>query len=309
MQSPVCTEFTNPTERVIFHSERDANPFFHLFESFWMLCGRNDVAYLKELNSRMSYFSDDGVTFHGAYGYRWKEHFGTDQLETAINLLRNHPDTRRCVVTMWDPECDLHETEGGYKDLPCNTQLYFRVSAEKRLTLTILNRSNDAIWGAYGANAVHFSVLQEYVAAITGFTIGPMYTFTNNLHAYKETYSKVSQLADRARDPYRTVYECPYSAGIVKPHRLVNSPSNIQSEIQDFVGGRLEGSYQNKFFNLVAVPMRLAYNAWKHGTGERRYKEALHHIAQMPEDNDWRVASKEWLERRYKKWLDKNDQG
>ena len=43
---PVTTVCERPEERVLFHCERDANPFFHLFEALWMLAGRNDLAYL-----------------------------------------------------------------------------------------------------------------------------------------------------------------------------------------------------------------------------------------------------------------------
>ena len=43
---PVSTVYAKPWERVLFDPQRDANPFFHLFESLWMLDGRNDVATL-----------------------------------------------------------------------------------------------------------------------------------------------------------------------------------------------------------------------------------------------------------------------
>ena len=41
-----------------------------------------------------------------------------------------------------------------------------------RLQMTVHCRSNDIIWGTYGANAVHFSILQEYVAARIGVDLG-----------------------------------------------------------------------------------------------------------------------------------------
>jgi thymidylate synthase len=52
------------------------------------------------------------------------------------------------------------------------------------LDLTVLCRSNDVVWGAYGANAVHFSVLQEYLAGRIGVDVGVMYQFSNNYHGY-----------------------------------------------------------------------------------------------------------------------------
>ena len=60
--------------------------------------------------------------------------------------------------------------------------------------MSIVNRSNDMIWGAYGANAVHMSMLLEYMAAMTGFQVGIYYQISNNLHAYKKTLAKLDNM-------------------------------------------------------------------------------------------------------------------
>ena len=86
--SPVTTTYKRPEERVLFYKNRDANPFFHLFESIWMLAGRDDVKYLSNFNKRMEEYSDDGHTLHGAYGYRWREYFLTDQLDWIVLHLK-----------------------------------------------------------------------------------------------------------------------------------------------------------------------------------------------------------------------------
>src|ERR1043166_5799013 len=100
---PVITVYKNPLNRVLFSPMRNANPFFHVMESLWMLAGRNDLPWLTQFNGRFSSYSDDGgQTQPGAYGYRWRQHFRYDQLETIIVELKNNPATRRCVLTMWD---------------------------------------------------------------------------------------------------------------------------------------------------------------------------------------------------------------
>src|SRR5690606_9555427 len=99
---PVIVTYTHPRERVLLYTERDCNPFFHLYESLWMLAGRNDVAPLAYYNKRMPEFSDDGKTFHGAYGYRWRTHFGWDQLRAIVEELRTNSNSRRVVLQMWD---------------------------------------------------------------------------------------------------------------------------------------------------------------------------------------------------------------
>jgi thymidylate synthase len=178
--NPVTTIYQRPMERVLFDPGRDANPFFHLGEALWMLAGRNDATWLnrfvKDFSSR---FAEEDGHQHGAYGFRWRVHFemegggppsgwfcGPDQLETIIELLKRDPTDRRIVLTMWDPVADLAANK---KDIPCNTHAYLRVRQQVDpqsvglmpvLDITVCCRSNDAIWGAYGANAVHFSVLQ-----------------------------------------------------------------------------------------------------------------------------------------------------
>ncbi len=60
------TEYECPRERVLFSRERDANPFFHLMESLWILAGREDLGFLEHFNSNMRQFSDDGTTFNAS---------------------------------------------------------------------------------------------------------------------------------------------------------------------------------------------------------------------------------------------------
>ena len=76
---PVCTVYTEPQERVLFYEERDANPFFHFFEAFWMIAGRQDVAYLGPGAGRAGRAVSDGGALHrpvdfvqpGGHHLRW----------------------------------------------------------------------------------------------------------------------------------------------------------------------------------------------------------------------------------------------
>ena len=133
---------------------------------------------------RMLEFSDDGLIFHGAYGHRWVRYFGKNQLEIIINRLAKHPTDRRCVLSMWDAPGDLMGKMG--VDVPCNTSAYFSIGVRGDLDMTVSNRSNDIIWGAYGANAVHFSFLQKYIAERLGISVGRYWQISNNFHAYEK---------------------------------------------------------------------------------------------------------------------------
>ena len=81
---PVVTVYQRPTERVVFWPERDANPWLHLMEALWMIGGRQDVAFPAYFAKQMLEYSDDGKLLHGAYGFRWRHHFGFDQLDDIL---------------------------------------------------------------------------------------------------------------------------------------------------------------------------------------------------------------------------------
>lgn len=307
MRDPVTTVYRKPTERVMFYPDRDCNPFFHLFESLWMLAGRNDVEYVKRFVKRMETFSDDGITFNGAYGFRWREYFGIDQLEKVAEALKANPECRRQVVQIWD-WTDLGKQS---KDLPCNTQVYFGRGFQGELNMTVCNRSNDVVWGAYGANAVHFSYLLEFMAAWIGCPVGSYFQISNNYHGYLSTYEPLKHLADLAADPHRMPpLNEPYLAGIVKPYSLVNT--DIDTWQQDLVmfleeGERATG-YQDSFFRRVAVPMLMAFNAFKENVGEERYIHSYAELAQVKAE-DWKLAAQEWIDRRHKRFLKAQDDG
>lgn len=116
---PVCTVYKRPWERVLFDVKRDANPFFHLFESLWMLAGRNDATWLDQFVSDFSErFAESNGLIYGTYGPRWRSIFHFDQLEEIIKRLKANPDDRRIVIQMWDALSDLLLGED-VKDLPC----------------------------------------------------------------------------------------------------------------------------------------------------------------------------------------------
>ena len=141
---PVITEYMFPRERLCFSPTRDANHVFHLMESIWMLAGQNNVEWLLQFNGNFGQYAEDGIQ-HGAYGHRWRRHFGADQLFGVIDQL-HVPGNRRVVLQMWDVNSDLG---ANVADVPCNTHVYFQVTDEG-LEMTVCCRSNDMVWGIRG---------------------------------------------------------------------------------------------------------------------------------------------------------------
>lgn len=316
--TPVMTVYERPTERVLFCPVRDANPFFHLFESLWMLGGRDDAEYLN------TYVRDFGERFaqpeghvHGAYGRRWRDWFPMenrgqesegpcDQLDVAVRLLRENPDDRQVVIQMWDAQADLGVV--GLKDRPCNTQVYLSVrevprdehapffeslvdsAGERRvLDLTVTTRSNDLVWGAYGANAVHFSVLQEYLAARIGVGVGRMYQLSNNWHAYLDVFGKKTAGVPLVGPARVNLYN---SSG-VNPRVMFSRPEFADTDVTAFLAGIPNYDYANEWFVQTAVPMREAHTLWRAGEREDALK-----MAARTEADDWRLAACQWMQRR-----------
>lgn len=284
--SPVITTYTNPRERVLFHSGRDANPIFHLMESIWMLAGRQDVDFLQQFNSKIGQFSDDQRIFNAAYGYRWRHHFGHDQLLEVIEMLRADPNSRQAVIQIWD-HFDLVKPT---KDKACNTQVIFDTRGD-RLNMTVFNRSNDIWWGAYGANAVHFSVLQEFVAIATGFRMGVYRQISNNFHLYTELYNATQYI----HSPPNVVDFDHYSDGLVRSTPLFTGDyCTFLQECERFCNSPFETSetYEHDFFKQVALPMAMVSNVRRNKLGDGRDYAATIHAS------DWRVATLDWINRR-----------
>lgn len=296
-RGPMITEYSAPMERVLWSPTRDANPFFHLMESLWILAGRCDVKFLAEFNANMASYSDDGETFHAPYGYRlrhWEGERETDQIDTAIRLLRADHDTRQVVLSIWNPELDLGAKT---KDMPCNDLVMLKIR-EGELNMTVCCRSNDAIWGAYGANAVQFSMLQEFIAGAVGVQVGVYRQVSDSFHVYteQETWLKVLNGAESRYDPYRDYRAEPYPLFRGLPSDAWRSwlagCETFCSE-DDF-------PMRLPFFVEVAEPMRRAWRIYRNGTESKsvRVINAVNHLKKQMVGCDWRIAAIEWLLRR-----------
>jgi thymidylate synthase len=283
LDEPVMTEYLRPVERVLFCPIRNANPFFHLMEALWMLAGRNDARWLDQfvVNFSSRFAEADGTQW-GAYGKRWRSWFSIDQLDVIINRLRKDKLDRRVVLAMWDPDNDLIDIDEPFnpKDLPCNTQVYFRI-VQDALDMTVMCRSNDIVWGCYGANAVHFSILQEYMAAMIGCGVGSYRQFSNNWHAYIATLPSVEP---QLNDNYLNIH----------PSVLVHKPDLFDRELHQFISDPMSyRRYDNPFLEVTAAPMYRAARLVR----DKKYDDALK-VIDLIQALDWKMAAREYVLRR-----------
>jgi thymidylate synthase len=205
------TEICNPYARLVGNNDRDINVFFLLAEAIWIFKGERDVEFLEIFNSRMSEFSDDGKVFHAPYGFRLRHygvesHFlmnttspennghhaqqmieGEDQILTVLKMLKENPNDRRAVMSIWNTELDLGIKS---KDIPCNDLVMLKVRNGK-LHTTIANRSNDLHWGLT-TNIFQFSFLTEIMSNILGIELGTQTHNSQSLHIYTD-----NEIADK----------------------------------------------------------------------------------------------------------------
>lgn len=284
---PVSITYRNPTERVLFNLNRLCNPFFHLLESLWIINGSRDIEFLDIFNSQMKQYSDDGITFYGAYGYRWRHTFGFDQIEKAIHLLRANHDDRRVVLSMWSPTHDLGHN---MKDHPCNVGVAFKIRDHK-LHMTVFNRSNDALYGLMGANAVHMTLFQEYMAARVGVDIGMYHSISDSCHVYTDipVWAAVKDSTSFVPEDY---YSAEYPELLVKPYPMFKNcnEKSWQHDLELFMIDPMDSvEYKTPFFREVAQPIALVWEAHKRNRNGLKYVDSI-------KATDWHFACKRWLE-------------
>lgn len=339
---PVTLTYNNPLERVLFNPKRDCNPFFHMYEALWMLAGRNDVKSLSTYTSKMAQYSDDGITFNGAYGKRWYKYVATEkkitenetttyqyevsnQLTRLINHLKANPTSRRAVLQMWDVYDDLEKVDTS-KDVCCNLSVCFSIrtitepdqnylidsnkmyKTVSYLDMTVFNRSNDLIKGMLGANYVHFTFLQEYIAECLEVKVGKYNQVSNNLHVYPNAIWNPIEWLKCNVNMYAT------KPSFDKHIPLLHNVTKLEfdRELQDVVTmcGNLKtlkkvnpNDYKSCFIKTVAIPVFKAYAYYKEPESE------INHLmySWLDEINlpDWKLAATQWINNRLNKLQNK----
>ena len=282
---PVSIKYLAPMERVLFNKERDINPFLHFFEPLWILAGQNDVSFLSQIVSRFSEYSDDGLVFFGAYGYRMM--YPDDQIREAIEILKKNPDDRRVVLQIRRPEDMFYSG----KDQPCNTAIACKIR-KGCLNIHVFNRSNDYIWGMTGANMPQFSTLQEYMAGKIGCGVGVYHQTTDSMHVYTELNDKWTMCKDTS-----VHVDDPYSNNVVRPYPMfagiLDKPTLFDDDLFSFFEADKRSGFKTPYFREVVQPM------WETLVAHKERKEGLNHVDSIMA-SDWHLVTHNWLMARQK---------
>lgn len=153
---------------------RKLNPAIGAAEALQLISGRSFPQLMTRITSNFGQFMD-GEVLHGSYGPRLRY-----QIPKVLDVLRDDPDSRQAVATIWDPAYDGY---GDVKDTPCTTMLQWTIRKGK-LNMHTRMRSNDVWWGlAY--DAFQFTQLQINMACALGLEVGKYYHHVTSLHVYE----------------------------------------------------------------------------------------------------------------------------
>ncbi|MGO8148708.1 thymidylate synthase [Rhizobium leguminosarum] len=187
------TVIERPHERFLFLPDRLNDCFAQIAESLWVLAGRDDIEWLTRYLPRAPNYSDDGKTWRAGYGPRLRRWHGkTDQVDKVRKLLLDDQSSRRAVMGLFDPQKDFVDS----RDIPCNNLLSWLIR-DGQLHLSVVLRSNDAMWGFSGANAFEWSVLHELMAKWLGTDVGTVTFFAASFHLYEEHWDRSQRISSK----------------------------------------------------------------------------------------------------------------
>ena len=154
-----------------------------IYELLWFLRGDTNVHYLQEHGVRIwNEWADENGELGPVYGHQWRSwpdyNGGTiDQIQNVVDMIKNHPDSRRMMVTAWNPA----EVEQMALP-PCHCLFQFYV-ADGRLSLQLYQRSADTFLGV-PFNIASYALLLQMMAQVTGLQPGEFIHTTGDTHLY-----------------------------------------------------------------------------------------------------------------------------
>jgi thymidylate synthase len=192
-------------------------------EQVWFVSGaRKPDDFLRDFTRIWDDFTNPGDVVTVAYGYRWRKHFGRDQLAKLVQLLEREPSSRHGVVVTWDPASD--GLGGASKaNVPCPYSFVVNIIGG-RLNMMNVVRSNDMILG-FPHDVAGFALLQLMLAQRLGVRPGVYSHIIANAHVYDIHYDAAKEMTKRAtmhKKIQLTLPEDSFARAEKKDHALVD---------------------------------------------------------------------------------------
>jgi thymidylate synthase len=172
-----------------------------IYELLWFLKGETNIGYLKENGvSIWDEWADENGDLGPVYGKQWrcwesKDGKVIDQIQQALDMIRNTPDSRRILVNAWN----VGEISK-MALMPCHTMFQFYV-ANGKLSCQLYQRSADLFLGV-PFNIASYALLTMMMAQVTGLEPGDFVHTFGDAHIYLNHMEQVNKQLSREPKPY-----------------------------------------------------------------------------------------------------------
>ena len=154
-----------------------------IYELLWFIAGDTNIKYLKDHGvSIWDEWADENGDLGPVYGHQWRswpapDGSKVDQLAKVIDTIKNNPDSRRIMVSAWNPgEVDQMALP------PCHCLFQFYV-ADGKLSCQLYQRSADTFLGV-PFNIASYALLTMMIAQVCGLQPGEFIHTTGDTHLY-----------------------------------------------------------------------------------------------------------------------------
>jgi len=171
-----------------------------IYELLWFLAGDTNIKYLNDHGvSIWNEWADERGELGPVYGRQWRswpapDGKAIDQIANVVAAIRRNPDSRRLIVTAWNP-ADVDKMALP----PCHCLFQFYV-AEGRLSCQLYQRSADIFLGV-PFNIASYALLTMMVARVTGLTPGEFVHTFGDAHLYLNHIEQAELQLSRAPRP------------------------------------------------------------------------------------------------------------
>jgi len=178
-----------------------------IYELLWLLKGDTNVAYLKENGVRIwNEWADEKGDLGPVYGHQWRNwnSEGIDQIKEVIHTLKNNPNSRRMMVTAWNPSV-MPDTSLSFSENvangkaalpPCHAFFQFYV-ADNKLSCQLYQRSADVFLGV-PFNIASYALLTMMMAQVCGYEYGDFVHTFGDVHIYSNHQEQIELQLSRS---------------------------------------------------------------------------------------------------------------
>lgn len=161
-----------------------------MYSSEWRLVMKEFIERIKSDDTFARQYGDLGPV----YGKQWRNFGGVDQLTNLVNDIKTNPDSRRLIVSAWNPQDIPVMIKSGLP--PCHTLFQFYV-VEGRLSCQLYQRSADVFLGV-PFNIASYAILTMMIAQVTGLRPGDFIHTFGDAHLYLNHLEQVDEQLSRA---------------------------------------------------------------------------------------------------------------